>query len=64
MNDGMRNKILGMIGVVWGWVIVVYVAAKGVSRSGSYATGTFIGLAFGIALLIAGVRTLTKHRRA
>ena len=64
MHDTMRNKIFGWIGVVWGGAIALYAVGKGVSGGSAYAAGSLAGSVFGIAMLIAGGRALTKHRRA
>lgn len=51
----MRNKIFGMIGVVWGALIVVNGIMVGpVEGSESYETGRIFALVFGGALFIVG----------
>jgi hypothetical protein len=65
MDDSMRNKIFGIIGVVWGGAVVLQVFVKGVPTGGSaYGIGSIVGLMFGVALLVAGAWALTKQRRA
>jgi hypothetical protein len=62
---GMKNKILGVIGVVWGGGLLVSALTKGVPvPTSSYGTGAFVGFLFGVALLAAGVWTLaSRHQR-
>lgn len=61
----MRNKIFGVIGVLWGAAIIVNAFARGGAEgSSSYAAGSYTAIAFGVALLVAGGWTLAKRGRA
>jgi hypothetical protein len=60
-----RNKVLGIIGVVWGGGIVLQALTSGVTApTSSYGTGAFVGFLFGVALLLAGSWTLAMRRRS
>ncbi|MCH6483265.1 LPXTG cell wall anchor domain-containing protein [Pseudoxanthomonas sp. LH2527] len=51
----MRNKISGLIGILWGGGIVVSRLLSESPASGAYQTGQTAGLAFGVVLLGAGL---------
>jgi hypothetical protein len=60
----MKNKILGVIGVLWGGGLIVSALVHGIPMPGSsYGTGAFVGFLFGIALFAAGARALVVGRR-
>jgi len=62
---GVRNTILGIIGVLWGGAIVVSGLARGVpAPTSSYGTGAFTAFLFGIALVVAGGWALFTRRRS
>lgn len=53
----MRNRILGLIGVVWGGFILLNRNSQNVAPTGdrAYDAGLKIGLVFGILLLVSGL---------
>lgn len=57
------RRYLPLIAVIWGAAVVLYALSKGISGNGSYAAGQFVGLLFGVALVIAGGRVLMKPKR-
>lgn len=62
----MRQRILGVVGLVSGAAIVVFalVASHGVtSSSGSYHAGQIAGVVFGALFLIVGGRAVLKSLR-
>jgi len=59
----MRNKILGMIGIVWGIGIIISFFARGAPiGDGSYAAGALVGLLMGAAMFIAGIYYVRKKQ--
>jgi hypothetical protein len=61
----MRNKIFGVIGVLWGAAIIVYGVTGGSGNgTGSYEAGSSTALVFGALLLVVGGWTLAKNLRA
>ncbi len=57
----MRNKIFGMIGILWGGAILISFFARGMPvGGGSYAAGAIMGLLFGILLLVSGIYYIKK----
>jgi hypothetical protein len=51
----MRNRIFGIIGVVWGGAVLAYGLSQGPAQNGSYAAGQIGGMAFGAVLLVVGL---------
>ena len=58
------RRFLPYIAVVWAAAILLFGIIKGVSGSGSYGAGQVAALLFGFALVLAGVRELTKRSAA
>jgi hypothetical protein len=52
-----RNRISGIVGVVWGGLILLGAAGHGIG-GGAFGAGHLIGLLFGVVLLVAGVSYL------
>uniref|UniRef100_A0A486XF17 Uncharacterized protein n=1 Tax=Rheinheimera sp. BAL341 TaxID=1708203 RepID=A0A486XF17_9GAMM len=50
----MKNKILGVIGVVWGVAIIINWLLTPVSGNEAYQVGKLMSVFFGIALALAG----------
>jgi hypothetical protein len=49
-------RIFGVIALLWGAGIVISFLLRGdAAGSGAYASGQYIGLVFGLVLLIAGL---------
>ena len=48
-----RNRISGIVGVVWGGLILLGAAGHGIG-GGAFGAGHLVGLAFGVVLLVAG----------
>jgi hypothetical protein len=61
-----RNKIFGLIGVLWGGAILIsrVFGSPRPAVDGAYAAGQAVGLAFGILLLIVGAYFLAKKPAA
>ena len=60
----MKRKILPVLAIVWGALIVLgklFGAAP--QGSSSYQAGSWVGLVFGVALLVVGIRSLLKARK-
>jgi predicted phage tail protein len=59
------RRYLPYIGVVWGAAIILHAAINGFafSGSGSYRAGSFLAFLFGVAMVLAGGRELTKTKR-
>jgi len=58
-----KNRILGLIGVLWGGGMLLARLARGSSAAAAneaYATGQTIGLVFGALLLLVGLYYLIK----
>ena len=51
----MRNKVFGAIGILWGGALVAKWLATGVRGGDAYAAGQYAGVAFGAAMLLAGL---------
>ena len=61
----MKRKILPVLAIVWGALIVLgklFGAAP--QGSSSYQAGAWVGFAFGVALLVVGIRSLLKTRQS
>lgn len=58
----MRNRILGLIGVIWGGFILFgrLTADRAVEVPGAYAAGQMAGLVFAAPLLVVGLFYLIK----
>jgi hypothetical protein len=57
----MRNRIFGVIGVVWGGLMLVGAFLRGGPQgSGSYAAGQNAGLVFAVLLVVVGGYYLFK----
>jgi hypothetical protein len=57
-----RNRVFGLIGVLWGGAIIIgrVLGLSAASGTGAYAAGQVAGLGFGILLLIVGAYFLAK----
>lgn len=57
-----RNRVLGLIGVIWGGAILLsrFLSASPPSGSGAYGAGRAAGLVFAILLLVVGGYYLFK----
>jgi hypothetical protein len=52
----MRNFIFGIIGILWGGLILVGYLVRGApSGDGAYKAGTMVALVFGALLFLAGI---------
>lgn len=52
----MKNKIYGLVAILWGGGIIVYRASEGyVEGEGAYGLGQDFGLILGVVMLIAGL---------
>lgn len=68
----MRNRIFGAIGMLWGGWILFHRLSSGIHQADAgssafqagYQTGQYLGLAFGAALVIAGLYFFFKKRKA
>ena len=57
----MRNKIFGVIGILWGGGMLVSFVARGAPiGGGAYAAGTVIGLLIGVGMFLAGIHYVRK----
>ena len=58
----MRNRIFGVIGILWGGGMLVSMLMRGGAQGhGAYAAGQFAGMALGAVMLVAGpYAVLTK----
>jgi hypothetical protein len=57
----MRNKVLGVIGIVWGGAMLVSFFMRGANLGGgAYAAGQLLGLIMGGVMLVAGVVAVRK----
>ncbi len=57
----MRNKIFGVIGILWGGSVLISFFARGMPMGGgSYAAGSIVGLLFGVLMLIFGIHYVKK----
>ena len=62
----MKNRVLGVIGILWGGGIVAHWLLAGPSAVGSgayaagYQTGQCIGLGLGIAMCAAGLYAILR----
>jgi predicted phage tail protein len=57
----MRNRIFGLIGVLWGGAMLVSAFLRGGAQgSGAYAAGQTGALIFAVVLVIAGAYYLLK----
>lgn len=58
----MRNRIFGLIGVLWGGFILATKMSGGAAQSGNaaYQTGQNIALGLGVLLFVAGLYYLIK----
>jgi hypothetical protein len=61
----MRNRVFGIIGIVWGGAIVAWAIYKGgPSGRGAFAAGEIAGMVMGGLMLIAGISALLKGNRS
>jgi hypothetical protein len=61
----MRNRILGIIGVVWGGAILISWVARGMPMGRSaYAFGQMGALVFAVVLLLAGLYYALKRGKS
>ena len=58
----MRNRIFGLIGAVWGGLVVAHqlFGASPAPSSGAYAAGRLTGLGFGALLFFVGLYYFVK----
>ena len=57
----MRNRITGVIGILWGGGVVVSFFMRGGNiGGGSYGAGQFAGLLIGVVMFGAGIYYVTK----
>ncbi len=57
----MRNRILGLIGTVWGGGILYRAHQKGLTEGNdAYASGELVAVVFGGVMLLAGLYYLVK----
>jgi hypothetical protein len=59
-----RSRILPAIFAIWGALIVLRALFFDLSGEGSFQTGYYVGVAFGVVFFVAGVRALMKPRTA
>ncbi len=60
-DDPMRNKIFGVIGILWGGAMVISMLTRGVRvGTGSYGAGVIIGQLMGVLMLVAGIYYVVK----
>jgi predicted phage tail protein len=57
------RRYLPYIAIVWGAAVLIHAFHTGIKGSGSYAAGGYVAVLFAVALVIAGVRGLTKPKR-
>ena len=62
----MRNKILGVIGIVWGLFILVNYFTNSTPQPGDAArsAGSMAGVILGGAMIIAGIFALVKKEKS
>src|SRR5688572_25962724 len=62
LSLGMRNRILGAIGVIWGGLILLgrLIGGSAGEGAGAYAAGQMTGLVFAVLLLVVGLYYLTR----
>ncbi|MBI3922143.1 MAG: hypothetical protein HY318_12050 [Armatimonadetes bacterium] len=56
----MRNRIFGLIGVLWGGVVILSRLSGGAQGSGAYHSGQTAGLVFGGILFVVGLFYLIR----
>jgi len=57
----LRNKIFGLIGVLWGGAILVSAFVRDLPQgSADYARGQMLGFAFGALLFVVGAYYLLR----
>ena len=58
----MSNRLIGVIGVLWGAGILLFWLFGGnqAQVKGAYAAGQSVGWLFGLVLLLAGIHYLAK----
>ena len=58
----MRNRILGVIGVVWGGLILLgrLIGGSPEEGAGAYGAGQMTGLVFAGLLVVVGIYYLTR----
>lgn len=60
-NRTMRNKVFGVIGILWGGGITVrLLLGKVQTGNGAYGAGLIIGQMMGVMMLIAGLYAVFK----
>lgn len=60
----MKNKILGVIGVVWGIAIIMNWLFTPSSGNEAYNIGQLLAVAFGVVLVSAGGYTFFKTKQS
>ena len=61
----MRNRIMGIIGILWGGgVLVSFMMREEGIWGGSYGLGQLFGLLFGLAMFVAGIYYVAKGDRS
>jgi len=57
----MKNKIYGIIGILWGGGIIVYRSSEGyVEVEGAFGAGQDLGFILGVIILIVGLMKFFK----
>ena len=59
----MKNKILGVIGIVWGVAIIINWLFTPAAGNESYQAGQLLSVAFGVVLAGAGGYTFLKAKQ-
>ena len=61
----MRNLIFGIIGVLWGGLILLSAILRGTvgSTQTAYSSGNLAGTIFGVLLLLGGIYALLKWNK-
>jgi hypothetical protein len=60
MTKTMRRLLLGIVSFVWGLIILLGLLSSDSAafRGGAYGAGGKLGLAFGVVLVLVGVRVV------
>jgi hypothetical protein len=59
----MKQKVLGVIGVLWGGAVLFrhFHQGGGIDLSSAYAAGQSTGLIIGVLMFVAGVSALVRR---
>jgi hypothetical protein len=61
-ESGRKNRVLGVVGVIWGGAILIYAVVKGAPEGGgAYAQGQGAGLVLGGLMFAVGLYYLFKR---